>query len=84
MFSSCLYKCYDKINIRKIYILNVFIYSGDTIITEYICPYCPRTSLSPGGIRFHVKLTHPEKFVEFETVFLPDLSTKFKKEHPDP
>ena len=37
-----------------------------TRLKEYDCPYCPRKSSSPGGIRFHVKLTHPEKLDEFD------------------
>jgi len=47
---------------------------------EYKCPYCTRKSASPGGVRFHVKLTHPEKLEEFNTKYYPKLSDSFKEE----
>jgi len=50
---------------------------------EYVCPYCPRRSASPGGVRFHVKLTHPEKLDEFTTVHLPKMTAQFKETHPE-
>jgi hypothetical protein len=47
---------------------------------EYNCPYCPRKSASPGGVRFHVKLTHPEKLEEFNTKYYPKMADSFKEE----
>ena len=47
-------------------------------IAEYNCPYCDRKSASPGGVRFHVKLTHPEKVEEFNTKYYPDMQKAFR------
>ncbi len=49
---------------------------------EYNCPYCSRKSASPGGVRFHVKLTHPEKLEEFNAKYYSNMSDSFKEEHP--
>ncbi len=50
---------------------------------EFTCPYCPRKSSSPGGVRFHVKLTHPDKLDEFSEKHLPRMNEMFKEWHPD-
>ena len=50
-----------------------------TQVIEYKCPYCTRKAASPGGIRFHVKLTHPEKMDEFNNVHFPKMSAQFKE-----
>ncbi|MDP2899790.1 MAG: hypothetical protein Q8O47_02330 [Candidatus Bathyarchaeota archaeon] len=50
---------------------------------EYSCPYCPRKSASPGGVRFHVKLTHPDKLEEFNIKHLPKLAAQFKELNPE-
>jgi hypothetical protein len=55
-----------------------------TQLKEFSCPYCPRKSASPGGVRFHVKLTHPEKLDEFTTMHLPKMTAQFKEFNPDP
>jgi len=47
---------------------------------EYNCPYCPRKSASPGGVRFHVKLTHPEKLEEFNAKYYSKMADSFKEE----
>jgi len=52
-------------------------------INEFVCPYCPRKSSSPGGVRFHVKLTHPDKLDEFTTVHLPKMTSEFKENNPE-
>jgi hypothetical protein len=49
---------------------------------EYNCPYCPRKSASPGGVRFHVKLTHPEKLEEFNVKYYSKMTDAFKEELP--
>jgi hypothetical protein len=49
-----------------------------TQITEYKCPYCDRKSASPGGVRFHVKLTHPERLEEFNEKYYPEMEARFK------
>jgi hypothetical protein len=54
-----------------------------TQVQEFSCPYCPRKSASPGGVRFHVKLTHPEKLEEFNAVYLPKLVSQFKEINPE-
>lgn len=50
---------------------------------EFICPYCPRKSASPGGVKFHVKLTHPEKLDEFSAVHFPKMASRFKEQNPE-
>ena len=47
-------------------------------LTEFKCPYCDRKSASPGGVRFHVKLTHPEKLDEFNKKHYPEMDADFK------
>jgi hypothetical protein len=54
-----------------------------TQVQEFSCPYCPRKSASPGGVRFHVKLTHPDKLEEFNAVHLPKLTAQFKELNPE-
>jgi len=49
-----------------------------TQTTEYKCPYCDRKSASPGGVRFHVKLTHPERLEEFNEKYYPRMEAEFK------
>lgn len=49
-----------------------------TQMTEYKCPYCDRKSASPGGVRFHVKLTHPERLEEFNEKYYPKMEEEFK------
>ena len=48
-------------------------------MTQFECPYCDRISASPGGIRFHVKLTHPEKREEFNSTHYAAMDELFKK-----
>ena len=50
---------------------------------EFSCPYCPRKSSSPGGVRFHVKLTHPDKVDEFNAVHLQKMAALFRELNPD-
>jgi hypothetical protein len=45
---------------------------------KFDCPYCDRVSVSPGGIRFHIKLTHPERLEEFNANFYPDMEARFQ------
>jgi len=51
--------------------------------TEYKCPYCDRKSASPGGVRFHVKLTHPEKLEEFNEKYYAEMESRFKAPLPE-
>ena len=51
--------------------------------TEYKCPYCDRKSASPGGVRFHVKLTHPEKLDEFNEKYHAEMEARFKTSLPE-
>jgi hypothetical protein len=46
---------------------------------RYGCPYCERQSASPGGVRFHVRLEHPDKLDEFNERYYPEMAEKFKK-----
>jgi hypothetical protein len=50
---------------------------------DYKCPYCERVSLSPGGVRFHVKLTHNEKMKDFNENYFPQMETEFKQMKPN-
>jgi hypothetical protein len=52
-------------------------------IQEYQCPYCDRKSASPGGVRFHIKLTHPDKLEEFNTKHYPEMEARFKANFPE-
>jgi hypothetical protein len=49
-------------------------------MVQFKCPYCERKSASPGGVRFHVKLTHPEKLEEFNSQHYPNMEEEFKKQ----
>ncbi len=49
-------------------------------MTQFKCPYCDRKSASPGGVRFHVKLTHPEKLEEFNSTHYAAMEELFKKQ----
>ena len=46
---------------------------------RFQCPYCERQAASPGGVRFHVKLEHPDKLQEFNDRYYEAMSEKFKK-----
>ena len=48
-------------------------------MTQFKCPYCERKSASPGGVRFHVKLTHPEKLEEFNSTYYAAMEEMFKQ-----
>jgi hypothetical protein len=48
-------------------------------MTQFKCPYCERKSASPGGVRFHVKLTHPEKLEEFNSKYYAAMEDLFKQ-----
>ena len=48
-------------------------------IEKYVCPYCSRQSASPGGVRFHVRNNHSEKFQEFMEKYYPEMVERFKK-----
>ncbi|MBN1681939.1 hypothetical protein JW865_00100 [Candidatus Bathyarchaeota archaeon] len=48
---------------------------------EFKCPYCTRIASSPGGIRFHIKLTHPEKYDDFILNYYPKMIARFKEEN---
>jgi hypothetical protein len=52
-------------------------------LEEYKCPYCDRKSASPGGVRFHVKLTHPEKLDEFNEKYYSEMEARFKATFPE-
>jgi hypothetical protein len=47
-------------------------------VVEFKCPFCDRMSASPGGVRFHVKLTHPERLDEFNKKHYPEMENEFK------
>lgn len=49
-------------------------------MTQFKCPYCERVSASPGGVRFHVKLTHPEKLEEFNATHYATMEEEFRKQ----
>jgi hypothetical protein len=62
---------------------------GDTMKTtarmteDYGCPYCARgISHSPGGVKFHVKSDHPDKYNEFMSNYYPKMDQLFKEKHP--
>ena len=46
---------------------------------KYKCPYCDRQSASPGGVRFHIKMDHPEKLEEFNSKYYEEMAERFKK-----
>jgi hypothetical protein len=74
------YACVKNIITVFIVIINDPILSAQ--MQEYNCPYCSRKSASPGGVRFHVKLTHPEKLEEFNAKYYSNMADSFKEEHP--
>ncbi len=47
-------------------------------LQEFKCPYCDRKSASPGGVRFHIKLTHSDKLDEFNVDYYPEMEARFK------
>ena len=49
---------------------------------RYQCPYCDRQSASPGGVRFHVKLEHPDKLEEFNEKYYQEMAERFRKSMP--
>jgi hypothetical protein len=52
-------------------------------LDEFCCPYCDRRSTSPSGLRFHVRLTHPDKLDEFQTNYYPEMEARFKEKLPE-
>jgi len=50
---------------------------------RYRCPYCERQAASPGGVRFHVKLEHPEKLDEFNEQHYGAMAERFRKARAD-
>lgn len=46
---------------------------------RFHCPYCERQAASPGGVRFHVKLEHPDKLDEFNQNHYPAMTERFTK-----
>ena len=48
-------------------------------IEKYLCPYCSRQSASPGGVKFHVRNEHPEKFQEFMDNIYPEMAERYRK-----
>ena len=46
---------------------------------KYKCPYCDRKSASPGGVRFHIKMDHPDKLEEFNSKYYEEMAERFKK-----
>ncbi|UCD43976.1 MAG: hypothetical protein JSV27_07430 [Candidatus Bathyarchaeota archaeon] len=46
---------------------------------RFQCPYCERQAASPGGVRFHVKLEHPNKIDEFNQNHYPAMAERFNK-----
>ncbi len=47
-------------------------------VEKFQCPYCEKQSASPGGLRFHIKLEHPEKFDEFNQKHYSKMIERFK------
>lgn len=45
---------------------------------KYNCPYCDRESVSPGGVRWHVSVEHPEKMQEFVDNYYSEMTERFK------
>ncbi len=48
-------------------------------MTQFKCPYCERKNTSPNGVRFHVKLVHPEKLEEFYSKYYPRMEEVYKE-----
>lgn len=53
-------------------------------VERFQCPYCARQAASPGGVRFHVKLDHPEKLEDFMSHFYPPMVDRFRERRPGP
>lgn len=52
-------------------------------VERFQCPYCERQAASPGGVRFHVKLDHPEKLEDFMSRLYPAMVERFREKRPD-
>ncbi|MGD2200314.1 MAG: hypothetical protein PVJ38_01620 [Candidatus Bathyarchaeota archaeon] len=50
---------------------------------KYQCPYCDRKAASPGGVRFHIKLEHPDNLEEFNEKYYDEMAERFKKSMPE-
>ena len=48
-------------------------------VERFQCPYCERQAASPGGVRFHVKLDHPEKLEDFMSRLYPAMVERFRE-----
>ncbi len=46
---------------------------------RYECPYCDRKAASPGGVRFHIKLAHPDKLEEFMELYYDKMAERFRE-----
>ena len=46
---------------------------------KFYCPYCHRQSGSPGGVRFHVKVDHPEKLKEFDEMHYDEMKKRYSQ-----
>jgi len=46
---------------------------------RYHCPYCDWDSVSPGGIRWHVSVEHPDKMEEFMEKYYPEMAKRFQE-----
>ncbi len=65
--------------ITGIYYHYIGVVSMAKSMTQFSCPYCDRKSASPGGVRFHVKLTHPEKLEEFNSTHYAAMEELFRQ-----
>ena len=52
-------------------------------VERFQCPYCERQAASPGGVRFHVKLDHPEKLDDFMSRLYPAMVERFREKRLD-
>jgi len=50
---------------------------------RFQCPYCERQAASPGGVRFHIKLEHPDKLEEFNERYYDPMAERFKRSIQD-
>jgi hypothetical protein len=46
---------------------------------RYSCPYCSHDSVSPGGVKFHVRIHHPDKQEEFLQRYQPEMEKRFQR-----
>jgi hypothetical protein len=46
---------------------------------KFNCPYCFRQSVSPGGVRFHVKIDHPDKLKEFDEKYYDEMKKRYEQ-----